>query len=331
VFGIEGDEYAERAVMNMMVSAIARAFRPGCQMSSMLVIQSPQDMGKSKLIRILGGKWYREVVARPNDKDFVMNMAGGWLLEVAELASIAKHGTNDPVVKDAISRATDFIRPPYGRTTQEYPRSSIFIGTTNDSAWHRDVTGGKRFWPVTALKVDLDWAAEHRDQLWAEAVKLFEAGFEYWAVPREAHAEALNLVAQRNPLEDEVWGRLVSAYRSGGLYMASSDHPNVIPMAGVNPDGTTEEERFGNLITIHRVGVWWMGIAVEHIDRRKHDVSELLTRLGFENVRRRAGGPQRWFWVAKAETLAKLHEEGHRLRGVGEPVSEGEQWSLIPE
>jgi len=331
VFGIENDPYATRAIVNMMVSAVARAYDPGCQMSSMVVIQSPQDMGKSKLIRVLAGpRWYREVVARPNDKDFVVNMTGGWLLEVAELASIAKHGTDDPVVKDAISRASDFIRPPYGRTVQEYKRSSIFIGTTNDSHWHRDVTGGKRFWPVTAIRVDIEWAAQWRDQLWAEAVKAYRDGHAYWEVPREAHAEALNLVAQHDPLEDGVWTRLVNGARSGGLYLGRErlvQGVNEVATEGTDVSGASEEERFGNLVTTERVGVWWMGISVENINKRQHDVRRLLTRLGMQAVKRRAGSGPRWFWTLTEEGERRLAETGARNTG----TANSDQWNLIPE
>lgn len=324
VFGIEDNDYATRVVINMMVSAVARAFRPGCQMSSMVVIQSPQDMGKSKLIRVLAGdRWYREVVAKPTDKDFVVNMQGGWLLEIAELASLAKYGTDDPAVKDAISRASDFIRPPYGRTVQEYRRSSIFIATTNDSHWHRDVTGGKRFWPITALKVDLDWAAERREQLWAEAVKAYLDGWAYWEVPREAHAEALDEVAQYDPLEERVLEHVLARIASGGLYIGRWNDP-VVPMAGTNPDGTTEEERFGNLITLERAGCWWMGISVENINRRQHDVRRLLTRIGLVGKTVRAPVRQRRAWVAADPRDA-------RWQGEGGVTGNSDQWNLIPE
>lgn len=327
VFGIENNDYATRAVMNMLVSAVARAFDPGCQMSSMVVIQSPQDMGKSKFIRVLAGdRWYREVTAKPGDKDFVTNMTGGWLLEIAELASLARYGTDDPVVKDAISRASDFIRPPYGRTVQEYRRSSIFIATTNDSSWHRDVTGGKRFWPIVALMVCLAWVEQHREQLWAEAVHAYRAGFEYWEVPKEAHAEALAEAAQYNPLEDDVFTRLVEGTRSGALYTGLRGN-NTSPMAGTSPDGTTEAERFGSLVTLHRVGVWWMGISIENIDRKQHEVARVLMRLGWVKHRVKIDGRVHRAWVPGPEGEKLLREAA--VNGVGSPGSA--QWNLIPE
>jgi hypothetical protein len=322
VFGIENNEFALRAVMNMMVSAVARAFNPGCQMSSMLVIQSPQDMGKSKLIRILAGdRWYREVTAKPGDKDFVTNMQGGWLLEVAELASLAKYGTDDPVVKDAISRASDFIRPPYGRVVQEYRRASIFIATTNEDHWHRDVTGGKRFWPVTAVKVDLEYALANREQLWAEAVRLYRDGFAYWEVPLEGHAEALNEAAQYDPLEDRVLGHLSQGFASGRLYGALEGTSQ--PYRGSDLNGTTEDERFGNMITVERVGCWWMGIDIENINRRKHDVIRLLKRVGMvPRIGKVDGKPVR-YWVCGAEYS--------RYAVTVSPPSNSDMWNLIPE
>lgn len=326
VFGIEGNEFATRAVINMMVSAVARAFNPGCQMSSMLVIQSAQDMGKSKLIRILAGdRWYREVTAKPGDKDFVTNMQGGWLLEIAEMASLAKYGTDDPVVKDAISRASDFIRPPYGRVVQEYRRASIFIATTNQWNWHRDVTGGKRFWPVTAIKVDLDYALANREQLWAEAVRLYADGWAYWEVPLEGHAEALNEAAQSDPLEDRVLDHLVSGLASGSLYGRLEGGPQ--PVRGTDPEGTTAAERFGNLITIERVGCWWMGIDVENINRRQHDVARVLKRLNLEPKLVKVEGRPARIWVCASGFVEALGERG---LVTGTPDNSG-QWNLIPE
>ena len=154
-----------------------------------------------------------------------------------------------------------------------------------------------------------------------KAVKAYLDGFAYWDVPREAHAEALNEVAQYDPLEDDVLRRLREGIASGGLYVGL-DTP-LQPTVGTDPNGTTEPERFGNLITLHRVGVWWMGISVENINRRQHDVRRLLTRLGLKGVRVFADGQQHRAWVV-VDPRDRQWLDTPRLVNSG-------QWNLIPE
>jgi hypothetical protein len=44
----------------------------------------------------------------------------------------------------------------------------------------RDETGGRRFWPITCGRIEVEALARDRDQLWAEAKTRFDAGFAWW-------------------------------------------------------------------------------------------------------------------------------------------------------
>lgn len=166
-----------------MVAAVKRVFEPGCKFDSMLIIEGPQNIGKSSSLGHLstfnGVSYFADNIKNINDKDTLMTMNGKLIIEFAELSSWHAAETND--LKAFMSRQVDMYRPPYDRTVMEVPRQCVFAGTTNPTGgYFRDATGNRRYWPVYATKINFNILFEWRDQLWAEAVHLYHAGEKIW-------------------------------------------------------------------------------------------------------------------------------------------------------
>lgn len=198
LFGGEDKPFNRRSAQCFMVSAVSRvlwfdAKQPfmGSKVDFMLVLEGLQGKQKTTALQSLfGANWYVETHESPAGKDFYLVIQGCWGVEIAEMDSFSKADVTS--VKAAITRRNDKFRAPYERMPRSYRRECVFVGTTNETEYLRDHTGGRRFLPVRVRDDgDIDVAAiiALRDQLWAEAVAMFDAGFEWWKLPDDAAEE----------------------------------------------------------------------------------------------------------------------------------------------
>ena len=196
MFGAQDCKYSRHAALCFAVGAVARVLwvdpkspALGAKVDFMLVLEGAQGKRKStSLSELFGQNWYVETAESPTGKDFYLLLQGCWGVEIGEMDSFGKADVT--AVKVAITRRTDKFRAPYERMPSSYRRECVFVGTTNDREYLKDATGGRRFLPVRADgNVDVERIKKERDQLWAEAVKLFRDGFEFWKMPDDAEAE----------------------------------------------------------------------------------------------------------------------------------------------
>jgi len=178
-FGCDDKEdYTSSVGRWWLISAVARILKPGCQADHVLVLEGLQGLGKSTCARILAGEWYLGSLPDLRGKDSGWALQGNWIVEVGELDAF--RGVGGSRVKDYISQVVDTYRPAYARLFVRRPRQCVFLATTNEYNYLEDSTGARRFWPVRCGKLRREPFLKVRDQIWAEARALFEAGEQWW-------------------------------------------------------------------------------------------------------------------------------------------------------
>lgn len=173
-----------------LISAVARALTPGCKVDTVLILSGLQGVGKSSFWKILAGDFFDDSLGAVSDKDERLKLHQSWMVEWAELEAVFKR-KDISAVKAFITTQVDQIRPPYGRTVQEFSRPSIIVGTTNFDEFLADPTGNRRFWvlPIRAPMIPLELLGQERDRIWAAATHAFLAG-EQWTLPQDLRQEA---------------------------------------------------------------------------------------------------------------------------------------------
>lgn len=183
------EPYLSAVSRKFFQACIMRAFEPGCDFDHVVVLAGMQGKGKTKSIQILGGRqWTTSGLPAFKDKDSKVNIQGKWLCEFGELTVLTRSGNEE--AKDYITRNTDDFRPPYGRVSMTFPRSTVFIGTTDKVEFLSDTAGNRRFWPVVIKSLQFDKIKRDRDQLWAEAMDNYYFCRENWWLEGEADAQA---------------------------------------------------------------------------------------------------------------------------------------------
>jgi predicted P-loop ATPase len=175
------DDDLNRAIgRKVLLAAVRRIKSPGTKFDQVLVLEGPEGLGKSTAIKVLAGgdDFFSDGTdifvrsARGVQEDCI----GVWLYEIPEIDLVLQDANAARKVKGFVSRTHDKARPAWGRTVVNRGRRFIFIATCNSDDYLIPEVGYRRFWSVTAGKIDLEALKRDRDQLWAEAVEAEATG-----------------------------------------------------------------------------------------------------------------------------------------------------------
>lgn len=209
--GAPDTPYSREIAKNFLIGAIARIMEPGCQLDSMPILEGPQGAGKTSFFRNLFGlEWFLSSNIDITHKDGYQILQRKWCVEMGEMEALNNRQIND--VKKYVSNPVDTYRPSYARRSQDFPRQSVFVGTTNDEHYLRDVTGARRFWPLEiqgvrlpdgSLGVDLVSLASEKLQLFAEAYVRYKKGEAWHITDPELKKEAA--VVAEDKRQRDLW------------------------------------------------------------------------------------------------------------------------------
>lgn len=260
-------------------AAVARALCPGVKVDAALILEGAQGAGKSSVLAIIGGDYFTDDVRDLGHKDAVGEIARSWIVELAELSSLARSEVE--MIKAFLSRQVDRVRPPYGRAPVDLPRRCIFGGSTNRRDYLRDDTGNRRFWPVAVGAADLPALLADREQLLAEAVAGWhELGLPGTRLPSELWETAKE--EQEARAESDPWEELVAEQL----------------------DKVPGDITLGDLLQR-------MGIEVERQDdRQARRVVRLLQRYGWLRRQVRRAGRRVWVYERPPEVAPVPPDDG---------------------
>ena len=281
VASVTKDVYGMELSRLIPVSMVARALDPGCQYRNVVILEGPEDSGKSKLVRTLASpEWYREYAVNMETKEAHMLLQGAWVAELGELVSLSR--TEEAKLKSFITLQEDVYVPKYSNFAITRKRRTIFIGTVNpEEEYLKGQSGNSRFLPVETGHIDCALLETMRPQLFAEALVYYkEHPDDWWQLNQVAAQEA---VRQRE-------GRRQSSIYETDLprWLAERDPGRFLP-------GQTS----------------WPEIAEHylHIDKEQWkdkslqmQISQALRAAGWTRGLDRASGTMARYWRKKAVT-----------------------------
>ncbi len=276
--------YTRAVTRKTLTAAVARIYRPGLKFDYVLVLNGRQGIGKSTFFARLAGKWFSDSlsIADMKDKTAPEKMQNAWILELGELAGLKKMDVE--TLKAFLSRQDDKYRPSYGISVEDHPRQCVIVGSTNNNdGFLRDITGNRRFWPVTCEGSDRHpWEIEAVEQIWAECIVHFRSGERLFLTAEE---ESMAKLEQNAALESDEREGLIAEYLEK-LLPEDWDKMDLAERRGfLRGDHFTGGDRVGTVRrrTVCALEVWCECLGKEPATLRRTDAFEIfgmLQRIG---------------------------------------------------
>jgi predicted P-loop ATPase len=153
---------------------------------TVIVLSGGQGVGKTTWILNLIPPQLRDYsysgTINLNNKDTLVHLSECMLINMDELENLNRSELG--VMKEIITKSNIRIRRPYGYSAESMPRRASFAGSVNSKEFLSDTTGNRRFLCFEVKKIEY-LKCVPLDQIYAQALHLYQSGFQYWFDPTE--------------------------------------------------------------------------------------------------------------------------------------------------
>jgi len=229
-----------------LIAAVARVFKPGCKVDTLCILQGDQGFLKSTFWETLTSKaWFTDNLNDANEKDEKLKLRRYWMLEFSEFETAYRRKEVEQL-KAFLSSRIDSLRRPYGRAIEDFPRTSIFVGSTNGQEFLHDPTGERRYWVIPVKqKIPIQMLGKERDRIWAAAVQLYRTGEQWWLTPEE---DALLTQANQGWQSSDAWEADILSYLQTKSICTISELLNKAIAIELQHQGKAEQMRVGSIL-----------------------------------------------------------------------------------
>ena len=219
--GAEDSDYTYQVMRLWMLGAVSRVYKPGSKFDYTMILQGSQGIGKSTFLKQLAmdDSWFNDSLDSLDSDKAVQSLTGSWIIELAELKSLARTAGGVESVKRFLTATQDKYRIPYERRADTFYRQCVFAGTTNKDDFLQDETGNRRFLIVqTGVKKPSKslFVPEIMDTIklaWAEAVYIWKNEKPQLILP-EAYMQEAKELQEANMADDGKRG-IIQEYLEG--------------------------------------------------------------------------------------------------------------------
>lgn len=219
--GAEDSDYTYQVMRLWMLGAVSRVYKPGSKFDYTIILQGSQGIGKSTFLKLmaLDDSWFNDSLDSLDSDKAVQSLTGSWIIELAELKSLARTAGGVESVKRFLTATQDKYRIPYERRADTFYRQCVFAGTTNKDDFLQDETGNRRFLIVqTGVKKPSKslFVPEIMDTIklaWAEAVHIWKNEKPQLILP-EAYMQEAKELQEANMADDGKRG-IIQEYLEG--------------------------------------------------------------------------------------------------------------------